>query len=575
MNATGTSGRQYLRSLRDATVLVLLAAALVGVYAYDPPLIEEPEHRQLASLGSPTVVAAQPAGIIEQDSPTADFAVGASAPSVPPRPAMPPANPPSALSALLASEMPSLADKKPEVPPLPASQARNVSLSLADKARTAAPPLVDAQRVPTPLPTRRKPDPSETVVITDVYRTGQIDQRVHGVPAAIEQGVFADPERYLEPLVQALTVNVQDEFLKVKILHDWLAENIAYDVDSYLNNRRVDTAWTATLRSRKSICQGYSELLVKMCQAARIPCVTVPGYARGYSYSASQPEDLSRSNHAWNAVFVGGAWQLVDVTWDAGHPDHGSYRKRYSTAYLFPEPRSFLYSHFPTEARWQLVDEPYAPAQFAALPFLVGDFFEQGLRLGTRLSRVTRVGESTELILDVPVDRLLVASLKDAANRNTPQRTLIQRDGRQCKVLVAFPQAGPWGVSLFSKRREEPGEYAFAATFDFESSAGTSTLFPVTYFGQDNLDGRLDSPLSVPLQTNQPLVFQLHLSGAKNVHLVVGDKTWQKLWADPAERGLYRLTAQVPRGQSVMLVAEPARSDRKYATLVEFKDGTE
>lgn len=69
------------------------------------------------------------------------------------------------------------------------------------------------------------------------YRTGKIDPRVRDVPAEIQSGVLSDPERYVEPLARHLTRGYSDELLKVKVLHDWVADNIAYDVKSYFKRR--------------------------------------------------------------------------------------------------------------------------------------------------------------------------------------------------------------------------------------------------------------------------------------------------------------------------------------------------
>ena len=55
----------------------------------------------------------------------------------------------------------------------------------------------------------------------------------------------------------------------------------------------------------------------------------------------------TRSNHAWNAVFVAGGWQLVDLAWMAGHfvlavgPMAVHYRRKlYEQFWLIPPLRS-------------------------------------------------------------------------------------------------------------------------------------------------------------------------------------------------------------------------------------------
>ncbi len=240
------------------------------------------------------------------------------------------------------------------------------------------------------------------------YQTGKPDPRIAGVPAAIQQAIFAQPDATVEPLVQWLVRDVKDDFLKVKILHDWVAENIDYDVDSYLAGGSPESSWQATLTRRKAFCQGYAELFQKMCQVAGVPCEVIPGYGRGYGFAIGQTENVRQENHAWNAVKIGERWRLLDVTWDAGHIEGPSYHKRYGTFYLFPEPRNFLYTHFPADAKWQLLDRPVSAEEFAALPLLEGRFFEQGLRLTTSLRRLEAVGESVQFSVTAPDHVLLM-----------------------------------------------------------------------------------------------------------------------------------------------------------------------
>lgn len=60
----------------------------------------------------------------------------------------------------------------------------------------------------------------------------------------------------------------------------------------YINNYTL--AW------RYGVCQNYAELFQAMCVQSGIPCQIVTG----------EPD------HAWNRVYLNGAWTYVDVTWD-------------------------------------------------------------------------------------------------------------------------------------------------------------------------------------------------------------------------------------------------------------------
>jgi len=402
------------------------------------------------------------------------------------------------------------------------------------------------------------------------YRNHTIDPQARRVPAEIQRGVFAEPERYLEPLVRSLIAGVDDEFHQVKLLHDWVADNIAYDVESYLAGTRVQSGWENTLRTRKGVCHGYALLLAEMCRRAAIPCEKISGYGRGYRFGIGRVESVDEVNHAWNAVKIEGRWYLVDVTWDAGHVHQRSFRKAYGTTYLFPEPGQFLYTHFPSEPKWQLLDPPRTAKQFVDLPYLRGRFFEQGMRLATELKRVTRVGKSVQFTLELPDDVALIAKLKPQDGPDPVRRTLLQREGGRCRVLVTFPQAGRWSVYLHSKHRDEPGELLLAASLEFEATSGTASTFPKTFGSYDGLDGCLYSPLFLPLATGKPLGFRIRVRDTDEVHLVIGKRPWLPLARDPLQEDVFQLTSEVPPGLPVRLTAKKPAGGHAYWTLVDF-----
>ncbi len=54
-------------------------------------------------------------------------------------------------------------------------------------------------------------------------------------------------------------------------------------------------------------------------------------------------------SHAWNVVFVFGAWRLLDCAFGAGvvDPFDGSFEKKLNEHFFLTDPDEFIYSHFP------------------------------------------------------------------------------------------------------------------------------------------------------------------------------------------------------------------------------------
>lgn len=405
------------------------------------------------------------------------------------------------------------------------------------------------------------------------YRTGAIDPRVRQVSAPVQQGVFTDPERYVGPLVEFLTEDAKDDYHKVKLIHDWLADNIAYDVDSYFSGATAETSPDAVLESRKSVCHGYAGLFDRMCSLAGVRSQRIRGHGRGYSYVTGRGGGTGE-NHAWNAVHLGGRWHLVDVTWDAGNVEGRAYKKQYGTTYLFMEPGQFVYTHLPGDPEWQLLEKPLTADEFAAQPYVRGVFFEHGLRLVTRLGRVSRARESVQFTIEAPPDVDLMAELQSPDGAEQPGRTLLRRDGRTTNVLVTFPRAGRWRVQLFSKPQGRAGSLSLAARLEFDASAGTPRTFPKTYGGYGDMRGYLAGPLYVPVATGRPVTFKVRLHGAGRVALAVGDAQWQDLAPVDGEKDTYQLSTSVPPNQRVRLNASRSTGGG-YTTILDFTPGIE
>ena len=402
------------------------------------------------------------------------------------------------------------------------------------------------------------------------YRTGVVDPALARVSSEVRQKIFTEPEQQIDRLVAELVAGERDSFRRVKIIHDWIAEHIAYDAQSFLANRPVDSAWTATLRSKKSVCQGYSALLKTMCERAGIECVQISGFARGFGFTASVADVATVENHAWNAVKIEGQWYLLDVTWNAGTVSARGFEKAFNHAYLFLKPREFLYTHFPRDAKWQLITPQLTAQRFTELPNLKGRFFAHGLRLVSRVGSHILAKQSLRLSLKVPREIVISAKLRTAEGEAAPRRTLLQRTGDDCSLLVLFPQAGRYELELFCKPRRDAGSLLLAATFDIEASAGTERTFPRTFSIYHELPASLEEPLLLPLDRGASTNFRVRVPGAQQVLVSRGKQPWVALERDPKDGDLF--TAQVSIGDEpeVKLMVRRPGDGRSMPTLIDF-----
>jgi hypothetical protein len=294
--------------------------------------------------------------------------------------------------------------------------------------------------------------------------------------------VRRDPAHELPRLVAALVNGAADDFVRARAIHDWVATNIAYDAEAFYGRSPMVTEPSEVLRRGASVCQGYAEVFQSMCRIAGIECVLISGYARGVGFDAQQEASAGyENNHAWNAVRIQGLWYLLDCTWDSGYLDPRAQKSvaEYATSYLFSDPRAFLHTHFPAEARWQLLDTPLSFREFCALPYLRGNFFQQGLVLQSGIALVNKVEDRLELTVRVPPEASLLVHATGDDGKEVD--AFQQPEGEEHRIRVAFPAPGAYRIALFVGRQEPGklgGSYLGAGELAILASRGTNLIFP-------------------------------------------------------------------------------------------------
>jgi len=112
----------------------------------------------------------------------------------------------------------------------------------------------------------------------------------------------------------------------------------------------------------------------------------VSGYAKGYGYRSGQ--GFSRTNHAWNGVFLDNTWHLFDSTWGAGHVSGRRFVREYDEFWFDAHPSLFLRTHLPEDSSWQLVTDPITKSEYVSSKFVMSYIFENLNVLGVDDQRI-------------------------------------------------------------------------------------------------------------------------------------------------------------------------------------------
>ncbi|MBW4472708.1 MAG: transglutaminase [Stenomitos rutilans HA7619-LM2] len=307
-------------------------------------------------------------------------------------------------------------------------------------------PTPQAQKIPQPTPTN--PDTQPATLWTT---NAAIHPAVAHMPASVETSIAA--------VAQYLAQQEHDPFLRVKALHDYVADRIAYDAPAFFGQTpRPPQDAETVFRTRKAVCAGYAKLLEALGQVIGEEIVYVVGDAR------SQSSDLNGGSHAWNAARIAGNWYLIDATWDSGSVNGSSFTKQYGTSYLFPPPTVMVVSHFPDDAAWQLLPQPLSRGDFFRQPMLRPGFFAQGLKLLSPTRSQTAVQGNAVIQLENPRQRWLMASYGAKGSQQTEHCTEQTSQGTQ--LACPLPGTGTYEVQLFTGDQQY-GHYESVGQLEF------------------------------------------------------------------------------------------------------------
>lgn len=307
-------------------------------------------------------------------------------------------------------------------------------------------PSPQAQKTPQPTLTNTATQPA-TLWTTNTA----IHPAVANMPASVETSIAS--------VAQYLAQQEHDPFLRVKALHDYVANRLAYDAPAFFGQvpRPPQDAETVFL-TRKAVCAGYAKLLEALGQAIGEEIVYVVGDSR------SQSSDLNGGSHAWNAARIAGNWYLIDATWDSGYVNGASFTKHYGTSYLFPPPAVMVVSHFPDDAVWQLLPQPLSQGDFFRQPMLRPGFFAQGLKLLSPTRSQTDVQGNAVIQLENPRQRWLMASY---GVKGGPQAEhCAEQTSQGTQLACPLPGTGTYAVQLFTGDQQY-GHYEYVGQLEF------------------------------------------------------------------------------------------------------------
>ena len=310
-------------------------------------------------------------------------------------------------------------------------------------------PLPIPQPVPGDMPPSVQPVPETPQLPASAQWpvAATLHPLVVGMPAEAEASIVA--------VGKYIAAREPDRRLRIKALHDYVADRVAYDAVALAEGRYPPQDAETVFTTRMGVCAGYANLLTALGDAAGEEIVVVVGDAR------TDGSDVTGESHAWNAARIDDVWHLVDATWDAGSVAGRTFTKGYNTSYLFAPPEVFAVSHFPEQPNWQMLARPLTRGEFFRAPMLRGDFYAQGLSLVAPDRSQVSVDEVFDMVVKNPRGRFFTATY--ASKEGSAGRCAVS-NGATASVRCELPATGRYEVLLFSGP-EEYGSFSSVAGF--------------------------------------------------------------------------------------------------------------
>jgi len=195
----------------------------------------------------------------------------------------------------------------------------------------------------------------------------------------------------------------------------------------------------------------------------------ISGYAKGADYRPGQSFTPGTNQHSWNAVYIYGTWCLVDCHWAARRiigkqTTHEEFHYQLDEYFFLPDPHQLIYTHFPEEEKWQLLDDPIAFKEWGEKAYLKERFFELELRvLSHNQCEITTDNGEIEMMFALPKKKakdlafMVIIYLKEFNEWKLLDDKKIQHDlihvplPEALVVKLRFPKRGIYRVELVGK----------------------------------------------------------------------------------------------------------------------------
>ena len=330
-------------------------------------------------------------------------------------------------------------------------------------------------------------------------------------------------QQYLKSCVEQTNLN---DIEKAYLVYYWVSHNIDYDLDSFLKSKHTDNSPDSVLKTGSSVCAGYSSIYHTLVSYLGIECVDIDCFAKGFGFQIGEAIP-DKTNHQHNAIKLNNKWYLVDSTWGAGAVVNNKYNKDFNNFYFCSDPKEFVLTHYPTEEKWQLLEEPVSKDLFSIFPFIDKRFFQFGFKSMSPFACQVNAEQIIDVIFyyDPDFDDNLKMNANLFLNKNELKNSiLVQKFEDYFKIRIILNKKGNYTAHFFGINGDDK-ENRFKQITEININCSKDQEKPLTLPAMKLNYGNLvlESPFISTLPKGANVNFKFYSLSIDEITIVNGD----------------------------------------------------
>ncbi|CAF0723951.1 unnamed protein product [Didymodactylos carnosus] len=268
--------------------------------------------------------------------------------------------------------------------------------------------------------------------------------------------------------------------------------------------------------------ENIPNLFFLCCQKMNIQCKIVSGYIR----SLDENKNSDPTHHKWNSVFIEECWHLLDIVTEMFYEDSQNF-------YFLPSPDHLIFSHYPNEAKWQLLKTPLTYEQYLSLPRISASYFLLDMHLISPIEGILNSNESiTQVILSSPLSHTLqvFCCLQHDSDKYPDRHTFVNYDldTHQFQFFVSPPMIGNYEFVIFARDSNETEEEDYQWIIKYHLNViqmrTHCQTFPTVYPQFSKSHCALYEPLSEYVQKGETIRIHMRIPNARRVRIDVEEQ---------------------------------------------------